>query len=263
MMMEVSDEGDMPKRVSFKLDEKKKVCEIHGEYVSYVWKLGESGCEKCLQIADMKMSKDRRETEERERKDKVWKERLGRAAIPERFISRTLENYIPSCIKSTRALDVSRAYAASFDDVCANGSCLIFCGGIGTGKTHLAIGIANEIIKQGKQPVFVSVIKAIRTIKETYSREVKTTEDEAIQSYIDPDLLILDEVGVQFGSETEKLYLFEIINGRYERMKPTLLISNLSVNELGSFIGDRVMDRLREGGGKVVVFDWNSYRKVA
>lgn len=263
MMTEVSDEDDVPKRVSFKLTEKKKVCEIHGEYVSYVWKLGESGCDKCLQIADKQRSIERRENDEKERQERIWKDRLGRAAIPERFASRTLDSYIPRCAKSARALEVSTAYASGFDDVAQQGTCLIFCGGVGTGKTHLAIGIANEIIKQGKQPVFVSVIKAIRTIKETYSREAKATEGEAIKSFIDPDLLILDEVGVQFGSETEKLYLFEIINGRYERMKPTLLISNLSVTELGAFIGDRVMDRLREGGGKVVVFDWVSHRKAA
>lgn len=261
--MEVSDDDAMPQRVSFKLEQVKKVCEIHGEYVSYVWKLGQSGCEKCQEIADKQNAKDRHEREAKERQERIWKDRLGRAAIPERFANRTLDSYIPRCAKSVRALEVSKAYAVGFDDVTEQGTCLIFCGGVGTGKTHLAIGIANEIIKQGKQPVFVSVIKAIRTIKETYSREVKTTEDEAIQSFIDPDLLILDEVGVQFGSETEKLYLFEIINGRYEQMRPTLLISNLSVNELGAFIGDRVMDRLREGGGKVVVFDWASHRKAA
>ena len=47
-----------------------------------------------------------------------------------------------------------------------------------------------------------------------------------VAGFIRPDLLILDEVGVQFGSETEKMILFEIINGRYEQLKPTIVISN-------------------------------------
>ena len=49
-----------------------------------------------------------------------------------------------------------------------------------------------------------------------------------VAGFIRPDLLILDEVGVQFGSETEKMILFEIINGRYEQLKPTIVISNLA-----------------------------------
>ena len=78
-----------------------------------------------------------------------------------------------------------------------------------------------------------------------------------------PDLLILDEVGVQFGSDAEKLILFEIINTRYQDMKPTILISNLTLVELGKYIGERVVDRMREGGGAILSFDWDSYRGAA
>src|SRR5690606_23131134 len=101
----------------------------------------------------------------------------------------------------------------------------------------------------------------IRAVKDTYRRDSTQTEAEAIASFVTPDLLILDEVGVQFGSDTEKLILFEIINGRYESMKPTIVISNLAIGELEAYLGERAFDRLREGGGKAVVFDWPSYRR--
>ncbi|NHX33749.1 ATP-binding protein, partial [Escherichia coli] len=81
-----------------------------------------------------------------------------------------------------------------------------------------------------------------------------------IRIYTNPDLLIIDEVGVQFGSEAEKLILFEIINTRYERMKPTILISNQTREELGAFIGERVIDRMSDGGGCTLAFTWDSYR---
>lgn len=77
---------------------------------------------------------------------------------------------------------------------------------------------------------------------------------------VEPDLLILDEVGVQHGSDTEKLILFEIINGRYEAARPTIVISNLDAAGLEQFLGERAFDRLREGGGRLVVFDWESHR---
>jgi len=44
-------------------------------------------------------------------------------------------------------------------------------------------------------------------------------------------------------------------------MKPTILISNLSEQELGIYIGERVLDRMMEGQGAIIAFDWESYRK--
>lgn len=256
-------EGALPSRVKFRMPQEQRNCETHGEYTAYEFRSHWSTCPQCQDIASKKADQERREADELERKERIWRSRLGRAAIPERFADRTLESYVATCEHSKAALAIARDYADRFEEVSEKGSCLIFCGDVGTGKTHLAIGIANSILKQGYQPVFVSVIKAIRKIKETYARDSELTEDDAIRSFVEPDLLILDEVGVQFGSETEKLYLFEIINGRYEQMKPTLLISNLGTKELEGFIGSRVMDRLRESGGKAVIFNWKSYRRIA
>lgn len=98
------------------------------------------------------------------------------------------------------------------------------------------------------------------SMKETW-RNSEASESEVLKNLIEPDLLILDEVGVQFGSDTEKLILFEIINGRYENRRATILISNLAMDGLKAYLGDRIIDRLREGGGRQVVFDWDSFRK--
>lgn len=68
---------------------------------------------------------------------------------------------------------------------------------------------------------------------------------------------------MQFGSETEKLILFEILNGRYEHVLPTILISNLTETELIQYIGTRCHDRLQEGGGASLSFLWESYRRQA
>ena len=50
------------------------------------------------------------------------------------------------------------------------------------------------------------------------------------------------------------------MNGRYEQMRPTIVLSNLVRDELSAYLGARVLDRLTEGGGVVVAFDWDSYR---
>ena len=140
------------------------------------------------------------------------------------------------------------------------GRCAIFVGKPGTGKTHLAIGIALEIIQQKRSPVFVTVQRLIRRVKDSWSNQ-NETESEIVNVFASPDLLILDEVGVQFGSDFEKQILFDVLNERYEKLKPSILLSNIPGDQLADYLGERVTDRLRENGGKMIGFDWDSYRR--
>ena len=71
---------------------------------------------------------------------------------------------------------------------------------------------------------------------------------------------MLDEIGLQHGSESEKIILFEILNERYMQCKPTILISNLDIKDLKEYITERIIDRMRDGGGQKIVFDWESNR---
>lgn len=235
-----------------------RVCEAHGAFEDQMMPNGKwAGCRACYE-ADMEAQKaeHRRMMEEYEAK-----ERLARATIPRRFADATLENYSPSCEAARKAHNLALAYANDFERFKESGTCMIFCGGVGTGKTHLAVGIAKAVIDRKKESRFVSVIDAIRAVKQTYSRDSEKSETEVMAEYLSPALLVLDEVGAQFGTDTEKLILFQIINGRYERVLPTIVISNLAKDSLGEFIGERVIDRLRENGGRLIAFDWASYRR--
>jgi DNA replication protein DnaC len=235
-------------------------CEQHGEFTSMLLASGWSTCVACGLDAERVAANAENEAWRRELGARAWEARLGRAAIPERFSDRRLSTYMPTCPEGQQALQVAQRYADNFGAVRKTGACLIFCGDIGTGKTHLAVGIAHSVLEQGGQAVFTSVIRAVRSVKETFGKGAGRTEAQALRDLVEPDLLILDEVGVQFGTDAEKLILFEIINGRYESRRPTIIISNLAIGELEKYLGARAVDRLREGGGKVVVFDWESYR---
>ena len=137
---------------------------------------------------------------------------------------------------------------------------IVLVGGPGTGKTHLACAIGNAVMESSLASVlFVPVSAMLRSIKETYRKASERSEQQAINDFCEPDLLILDEVGVQVGSEHEKLLMFEVLNERYQHMLPTILISNLPPDELEGFLGQRVMDRYRECGS-VIAFNWASHR---
>lgn len=198
--------------------------------------------------------------EESERRASQLRGLFGSALIPLRFQDRRLANYAAETIGQKRALQVCQRFVENWEEGRRNGTSLIFTGGPGTGKTHLACGIASELIERYyAAPLFITTLEAMRSIKATYNRDSAMTEQDAVDNLLRPDLLILDEVGVQVGSEHEKLLLFDVLNSRYQECRPTILLSNLSMADLEGYLGQRIMDRYRECGA-VIAFDWESHR---
>lgn len=236
-------------------------CDTHGPFearcfIGSIW----SKCPTCTAEAAAK-EKAQLEAKERDDRRQAWQRRIGEAGIPERFQNRSLQSFVAETQAQARALEFATAYADSFDDALATGRSIIFVGKPGTGKTHLAVGIGLRVMHRDNRTVlFSTVMRAIRRVKDTWSRDSRETETQAIAALVFPDLLILDEVGVQFGSDTERLILFDVLNERYEKRRPTLLLSNLNIDEVKAYLGERVFDRLREDGGEAIVFDWASWR---
>ena len=185
---------------------------------------------------------------------------VDRAGIPARFSGRSFTEYQATNPGQKIAASVCRAYTDKWPEKSAQGSSLVLTGLPGTGKTHLACAIANRVMDEHlASALFLPVASMLRLIKETYRKDSPRSEQQVIDSLVSPDLLILDEVGVQVGSEHEKLLMFEVLNERYQELRPTILISNLTAEELEAFLGQRVMDRYRECGS-VLAFDWQSFR---
>lgn len=99
------------------------------------------------------------------------------------------------------------------------------------------------------------------TIRDTWTRSSEISTLDRVRQFVDLDLLIIDEVGVQRGTDNEREILFSIINSRYNSLKPTVLLSNLSIKDVKDYIGERTFDRLKEDGGRIVVLNGESYRK--
>ncbi len=131
----------------------------------------------------------------------------------------------------------------------------------GTGKTHLAAAIAGHVIaSHNATAVYRTVGGLLQFIKGSYGPQAEYTEAEAFASLVEPSLLIIDEVGATKPTEFELATLFAVINGRYEAQLPTIVISNIDAKELGAVLGDRSVDRLREGRGIGLVFEGASAR---
>lgn len=235
-------------------------CEAHGEYTASPVALGPraqlgwTGCPACLDLARKAADEERRGREAIERQAELERS-FRRSGIPERFIGKSFANYLTDTPAKSRALKAAKRFAESED----GGLSMILCGKPGTGKTHLACAIAAAKIASRKTAAFMTAVGAVRYVRSTYRRDAEMTESEAIASLCSVDLLVLDEVGVQHGSEHEKMILFDVINDRYANCRGTILLSNLSAEDLQGYLGDRIMDRFREGG-VVIAFDWESHR---
>lgn len=243
---------------------RQQVCETHGafESINFIGRIW-SKCPGCSADAAAK-EKAEQEAKEHQARKAAWELRLGESCIPPRFTDRTLNNFVASTPQQQHALAFATAYADGFSDVIKTGRSAMFVGNVGTGKTHLAAGIALRLMRRDGRPVlFTTVMRAVRSVKDTWSRGADKTEAQAVAALVFPDLLILDEVGVQFGSEAEKLILFDVLNERYEKRKPTLLLSNFDVEGVKAYLGERIFDRLREDGGEAVAFEWESHRGKA
>ena len=239
-------------------------CETHGDFeskcfIGSVW----SKCPACEAERIAAIEAQAREIEASARLA-AWQKKIGQSGIPERFHDRSLENFMAETPAHKKALAFAQVYADEFDQVLKIGRSALFVGKPGTGKTHLAAAIGLQIMRrQNRTVLFTTVMRAIRRVKDTWVKGCAESESQAIATLVSPDLLILDEVGVQFGSDFERNILFDVLNERYEKRRPTILLSNLPVADVTAYLGERVIDRIREDGGARIVFDWESYRTKA
>ena len=187
------------------------------------------------------------------------------SGITPRFADCTLDNFITGAVlEKVRALSTCQSYVDQFEENYRAGRSLILSGNIGTGKTHLGSAIVQHVIRKfSAAALIVSAAEIIRIAKGAMVRGAEYTERDVINELAGLDLLVIDEIGAQKGSEYELGLLHEVIDRRYQLVLPTVVVSNLPANALGQFIGDRALDRLRQNGGQAVGFSWSSMRATA
>jgi len=241
-----------------------KTCEKHGQYeVKYMKTMGDKvwvldHCTTCVTENDAKQKlQEEKDLVARSIENKIKHRELIRvnAGISKRNLYKTFDDYICTNEGQTKAKNDCMRYFEGFP----SDKSMIMVGGVGTGKTLLASAGIDSIIDKHKCEI-IKTIDVVRELKASWSKDNENTEEGLIKYFVGLDLLVLDEVGSQFGSDTEKLFIFDIIDGRYQDMKPTILISNLDIDGIKECIGERCVDRLREGGGMMIAFNWKSLR---
>lgn len=245
-------------------------CERHGKFEiesdeSLPLKVIMATCPECSSEYN-KWSEENRLKNEQEEKAKKELERLEKllniSGVSKRHFDKTFDNYKVE----NKGQDFAIKSMRYFSDKTMNGECknMILCGSVGTGKNHLCTALIRDLIER-KYPssIRIATIKEIiRYVRASWSKESEYDEQDAINNLTSTGLLIIDEMGVQTGSDDELNIIFEIINGRYENKRPTIIVSNLEKGELVELIGARVIDRLKEDGCRVLGMAWESHRET-
>lgn len=241
-------------------------CSTHGEYQQTKYQSGRvTKCPECEREREQQRIADEKAVQLREaaeRKSKLIDQLIGNSGIPKRFLGKTLKSYQVKFEEQKPIVNSAINFAKEFQQPSHSGRCLIFIGNAGTGKTHIGCAIGLHVIKNcGGTARFTSVSEINRLVRESKSFNSEYTETEIIDAFGNYDLLIVDEVGIQSGTDAESRALFDVFNARYQNVKPTIVISNLIKDQLTVALGERIVDRLKEGGGEILSFNWQSYRR--
>lgn len=241
-------------------------CEKHGDFkvkseslhgLTFV----KSTCEECWKEYDQLVLQKANQMQEEE-KQRRFIQRMEYAGVSKRHFDKSFDNYIANTKEKKYALETMKYFANKvIEGDCKN---VILCGSVGTGKTHLCQATIRYIIENTERfsVQIATITEIIRYYRASWDKSTDYDETDAIENLSNKGLLIIDEMGVQNGSDSELNIIFEIINNRYESQLPTVIISNLDKGALVELLGQRIIDRLKEDGCRVLGMAWESHRET-
>lgn len=176
-----------------------------------------------------------RESEARERERKA---KLIRSGVKRRYLEATVDEA------------KAQLYVERFGS--DEGRGLYIHGDVGTGKTYLASALARMFIDAGYTVVLTTTLSMLENIQDTYGKEASSLD--AVLRFAGSDVLILDDLGKESASAWSASMIFQIVNYRYEAMRPLIVTSQYDLAGLERRIarqGEResaraIVSRLRQ-----------------
>ena len=262
--------GSSPTGPALRLDD--QVCphcgqELQAEYFEFppalqhkYGKPGEWYYHPCTPECEKKNERREWELMRRDARVAILRERSG---LSKRMKGYTLGNFRPTVSNAAgRARVKVDGYLEDWEENRDAGKGLYFCGGVGTGKTHLAVAVMNELIRRKRIPsLFVTVPELLDNLRETYNKPGRNL-DEWMDAVQNAEFLVLDDLGSERTTEWVRERIFVIVNHRYREALPTVFTSNIGPKDLAEQLGERTASRI------IAMCDWialegDDYRETA
>lgn len=244
-------------------------CTICGEtkiYVGNDWK-GNIVARKC--VCSCFEKEQQRLREEEEKRNKITRiERLkNRSLIDERYRDKKFKDLELTNNSFANAYKRCKTYCEISNEVYEKGYGIYLYGNSGVGKTMLTSCMANELMEKEYTVLFTNFFEILKAIRNTFNNRTSETDDSIINNIADVDFLFIDDLGTESmsknsGDNFTQDKIFEIINKRYNKKKPTIFSSNYTIRELvesRNFM-DKTVDRINEMSSAVIEIKGESYR---
>lgn len=136
-----------------------------------------------------------------------------------------------------------KKYAESFD--AATSQSVAMFGGTGLGKTHLSSAMAGVIIENGNDVYYTGAMNMFSDFEQKrFGNSAGFDSTGDVSQYFNCDLLIIDDVGTEMANQFTVACLYNVINTRLNRKKPTIISTNLTQEEFRKRYWDRIASRV-------------------
>jgi DNA replication protein DnaC len=193
--------------------------------------------------------------EHQRRQERALLRRIAAARFP---LLKTLDQFDWNWPKKINRAQVQHLFGLSFLNEKAS---VVFVGGVGLGKSHLALALGHTACLQGHSVLFTTAVEAINTLIAAQAQYQLKTE---LKKFLSPTILVMDELGYLPIDKAGADLLFQIISGRYEKGS-TIITTNQAYKHWARIfnndatITSAVLDRLLHHA-ETVVIEGKSYR---
>jgi DNA replication protein DnaC len=185
------------------------------------------------------------------------------SALPRRYQDVSFE-LLRNAQMNPIALRAAEDYVNDLDAMLSEGRGLWLAGGVGNGKTSLAMLISKRALEAGRSVVIYSMPKLLARIRATFNEGyVGDSYEQLFERLTTIDLLHVDDLGAEKQSEWVLEQLYAIVNERYEMKRSMLITTNLDEEALIEQVGERTVSRLLEMCGYVEIPDGDKRPQLA
>ena len=189
------------------------------------------------------------------RMDRATERRIQAARFP---VIKTLEQFDWSWPKTINRPQIQNLFRLQFVEQKAN---VVFLGGVGLGKSHLAVALGYQACLQGHRTLFTSAADIINTLSAAQATHRLKTE---LRRYLAPALLIIDELGFMPIDKHGADMIFQVISQRYEQGAIVLTTNKAfktwpAIFNNDSVVTSAILDRLIHHA-ETVPIEGKSYR---
>lgn len=134
--------------------------------------------------------------------------------------------------------------------------CLIYLSGqTGVGKTHLMKCMANELIKEHKIVLLTTSFAMHQDFVKSFACRDGEEKQKIIDKYIDTEVLFIDDLGTELRQPNITInYLYQVLNERKMKRLPTIITSNLKLDEIMDYYDERISSRIADKTTSICVY---------